>query len=219
VEAGVAQQTGTTPESETPAAPKKRQARGERRIAQLLEAAGLVFAESGYSATTTNAIAARAGVSPGTLYQYFPNKDAIAFALAEFYAEQLDELQKLLVIPDPAAVPLPELITGVLNPMLDFHVEHTACTVLFMGPDVPQRLTDMHAPLHSSMLARVGALIGLLAPGLPAEDLRRSAEITVSAFKGLLPPLMAADEQERPAVRAEIGRLFLGYFTTLIGRG
>ena len=69
--------------------PGRRQARGERRIAQLLDAAAAVFAETGYEAATTNAIAARAGVSPGTLYQFFANKASIAEALADRYADQL----------------------------------------------------------------------------------------------------------------------------------
>jgi AcrR family transcriptional regulator len=61
---------------------KRRQARGQRRIDQLLDVAARVFAEVGFEAATTNGIAARAGVSPGSLYQFFPNKDAMAEALA-----------------------------------------------------------------------------------------------------------------------------------------
>ncbi|MFD0852230.1 TetR family transcriptional regulator, partial [Actinomadura adrarensis] len=44
---------------------------------RLLDAAARVFSEHGYSAGTTNRIAAAAGHSIGSLYQYFPNKDAI----------------------------------------------------------------------------------------------------------------------------------------------
>ncbi|GAA3303818.1 hypothetical protein GCM10020295_53370 [Streptomyces cinereospinus] len=44
--------------------PRRRQARGERRIAQLLEAAAAVFCSTGYTAASTNAIAREAGVSP-----------------------------------------------------------------------------------------------------------------------------------------------------------
>ncbi|CAM5687002.1 TetR family transcriptional regulator [Streptomyces purpurascens] len=61
--------------------PRRRQARGERRITQLLEAAATVFATTGYTAASTNAIAREAGVSPGTLYEFFPNKEAIAIEL------------------------------------------------------------------------------------------------------------------------------------------
>lgn len=44
--------------------PRRRQARGERRITQLLEAAASVFCTTGYTAASTNAIAREAGVSP-----------------------------------------------------------------------------------------------------------------------------------------------------------
>ncbi|MHA6763204.1 TetR/AcrR family transcriptional regulator [Streptacidiphilus sp. PAMC 29251] len=198
------------------AAPKRRQARGERRMAELLNAAGQVFAECGYSATTTNAIAARAGVSPGTLYQYFPNKDAIADALAVGFAEQLVQLQTLLQGPDLAALPVEELLTRVLRPMFEFHRENPACPVLFMGPDTPQRLADVHAPLHASMLSGVSDLLGRLAPQLPEADRNRSAEVAVHLFKGVLPLIIAAPPAELPALEDEIIRALLAYFSALI---
>ncbi|QVQ50183.1 TetR/AcrR family transcriptional regulator [Spiractinospora alimapuensis] len=61
------------------------QERSRETVAVLLEAAAQVFERDGYSATTTNRIAARAGVSIGSLYQYFPNKEALVAALAEQY--------------------------------------------------------------------------------------------------------------------------------------
>src|SRR5262252_3918482 len=67
--------------------PRRRQARGQRRIDLLLDVAALVFAEVGFEAATTNVIAARAGISPGSLYRFFPNKDAIAEALADRFAQ------------------------------------------------------------------------------------------------------------------------------------
>jgi hypothetical protein len=53
--------------------------RGERRFAELLEAAASEFAEVGYDAATTKAIAKRASI--GAVYQYFPNKAAVVSAL------------------------------------------------------------------------------------------------------------------------------------------
>jgi AcrR family transcriptional regulator len=67
----------------------KRQERGKRRIAAILDVAAEVFADVGYDAATTNAIAARAEISPGSLYQFFPNKEAIAEALAARYVAEL----------------------------------------------------------------------------------------------------------------------------------
>jgi len=59
------------------------QQRSREKVGYVLEAAAQVFGELGYAGATTNKISERAGVSVGTLYQYFPNKDAILLALAE----------------------------------------------------------------------------------------------------------------------------------------
>ena len=59
------------------------QRRSKATVDQLLAAAAQVFEEHGYAAGTTNRIAERAGVSVGSLYQYYPSKEAIAVALLE----------------------------------------------------------------------------------------------------------------------------------------
>ncbi len=59
------------------------QKRSRETVEVILEAATQVFIQMRYSAGTTNRIAERAGVSIGSLYQYFPNKDAIPASLAE----------------------------------------------------------------------------------------------------------------------------------------
>jgi AcrR family transcriptional regulator len=73
-----------------PLEPRKQpiQRRSLTTVAELLLAAAQVFEEQGYAAGTTNRIAARAGVSIGTLYQYFPNKEALAVALLERHVEE-----------------------------------------------------------------------------------------------------------------------------------
>lgn len=60
-------------------------------VETILEAAARVFVKEGYAAST-NRIAAAAGVSVGSLYQYFPSKDAIAVELLRRYRETLVEL-------------------------------------------------------------------------------------------------------------------------------
>lgn len=64
-----------------------RQARAAATRQRILTAAAHVFAEYGYAAGTTNRIAERARVSIGSLYQYYPNKDAI---LVELVTRHLD---------------------------------------------------------------------------------------------------------------------------------
>jgi AcrR family transcriptional regulator len=58
-----------------------KQERSEATVESILDAAAQVFERHGYAAGTTSRIAERAGVSIGSLYQYFPNKDAILVAL------------------------------------------------------------------------------------------------------------------------------------------
>lgn len=60
-----------------------RQSRAQYTVEVLLEAAALVLEEGGLAAFNTNAVAQRAGASIGTLYQYFPGKDALTLALLQ----------------------------------------------------------------------------------------------------------------------------------------
>ena len=62
---------------------KPSQARSRRAVESIIEAAAQVLERRGYQGATTNRIAERAGVSVGTLYQYFNNKDEIFNALIE----------------------------------------------------------------------------------------------------------------------------------------
>jgi AcrR family transcriptional regulator len=73
----------------TSASPRKapRQERSRRTVERILDAAAHIFHEQGYTAATTNDIADEAEVSIGSLYQYFPNKDALLVALTRRHIE------------------------------------------------------------------------------------------------------------------------------------
>ncbi|WP_418152909.1 TetR/AcrR family transcriptional regulator [Actinoalloteichus caeruleus] len=62
---------------------RPRQQRSRHTVEVILEAAAQLFQRNGFGATSTNHVADRAGVSIGSVYQYFPNKDALLVALAE----------------------------------------------------------------------------------------------------------------------------------------
>src|ERR1700721_2361790 len=109
---------------------RKRNARGERRVASLLDAAGRVFGDLGYHAATTNAIAAKAKVSPATLYQFFPNKEAIADALVTRYAMDLRKKERAADKQELAAAPLEQTIRQVTGVVIEFHRKHAAFRTL-----------------------------------------------------------------------------------------
>ena len=97
-----------------------RQKRGLFRVEEILAAAGTLFAERGYDNVTTNMIAARAGVSPGSLYQFFPNKEAIAQAFAADATGHLHRVYDTLLSP--------EVITLPLRDFIDIFVERLGCS-------------------------------------------------------------------------------------------
>lgn len=198
--------------------PRRRRARGERRIEQTLDAAAQVFAEAGYDAATTNAIAARAGMSPGSLYQFFPNKEAIAEALAARYIDQLRLTQEMAFGADLAQMPLAELLNRVVDPFVSFNLANPAFQVLFNAPGLPRRLATATSQLHDAVRERVDAMIALRAPALPAGQRARSAEVSVQIFRALLPLVMsAASADEQQMVITELKKVLAGYLAPLIG--
>lgn len=77
--------------------PKQARARATRDA--VVTAAAQLLAQVGYARATTNAIAHRAGVSIGSLYEYFPNKDAIVSALiAQLLDQQFEVFSKALTV-------------------------------------------------------------------------------------------------------------------------
>jgi len=71
-----------------------RQERSKVMVEAILKAAAQIFAELGYARATTNKIAERAGVSVGSLYQYFPNKDSLIASLHETHHSQIHEIAR-----------------------------------------------------------------------------------------------------------------------------
>ncbi|WP_255657238.1 TetR/AcrR family transcriptional regulator [Actinoplanes sp. L3-i22] len=89
--------------------------RAELTRERILAAAAHVFVESGYQGGTTNRIAERAGVSIGSLYQYFPNKDAI---LAELLVQHIDDSAPP---PDPTGLDLTGAVRQFVRQAVDHH--------------------------------------------------------------------------------------------------
>jgi len=87
---------------------KPKQARSEESVSIILQAAIKVLAKEGAARFTTARVAEKAGVSIGSLYQYFPNKAAILFRLQSDEWKQTTELLTRL-LEDPTIAPLQRL--------------------------------------------------------------------------------------------------------------
>lgn len=111
-----------------------KQERGERRMQRILDAAEQLFAEHGYQAATTNDIAARAQTSIGTLYRFFPNKEAIVQYLSERYAQEVYALHEKMFCDEMATMPLMEMINRLVDPIVELKSVHPGLISLFIGP-------------------------------------------------------------------------------------
>jgi AcrR family transcriptional regulator len=121
----------------------------------ILEAAAELFAGMGYARTTTNRIADRAGVSIGSLYRYFPGKDA---TLARLLAVHHDDVRRVLErslaeLSDPG-VELERGLRNMMHGLVALHHERPAITKALRA--------DMRRGDHHAMAAVVGQAAGTL---------------------------------------------------------
>ena len=88
---------------------RPRQARSKATVDTILQASARVLVKRGFDGFTTNEVATAAGVSIGSLYQYFPNKEALVAALIVRHVEEmsaaiLNELTRVAQLPMAQAV-------------------------------------------------------------------------------------------------------------------
>ena len=103
---------------------KPRQARAVATFEAIVEAAARILAEEGPTRLTTNRIAARAGVSVGSLYQYFPDRAAIVRALWERELARAESLRPTIL--DRPDAPLAKRVREAVAWHLDVHAADPA---------------------------------------------------------------------------------------------
>ena len=137
-----------------------KQARAQATVEAILTATAELLVEIGYERTTTNAIARRAGVSIGSLYQYFPNKEALFTALCD---QHMTEMTTLLIgeIATLRGRPLDEAIRPLVKALLRAHAVAPALHRVFIeqvpritGLERVQQVDRMLIDVMSTELAR-----------------------------------------------------------------
>ena len=146
-----------------------KQERGERRMQRLLAAAEQIFAERGYQAATTNDIAARAQTSIGTLYRFFPNKEAIVQHLGEQYVQELHALHEQMFRPEVATMPLAEMIDQLVDPIVELKLAHPGLVSLFIGPHAAFQVPASFQMLQDESVLHIEKLWMSRFPHLNAE--------------------------------------------------
>jgi AcrR family transcriptional regulator len=104
---------------------KPRQERSEATVDAILEATARVLCTTGYDRASTNRIALAAGVSIGSLYQYFPSKEALVAALAERHMAKMTSLVRAKLA-ELADAPIAVGVRAMIQAMFDAHAVEPA---------------------------------------------------------------------------------------------
>lgn len=199
--------------------PRKRpvQDRSRETVGYVLEAAAHLFGELGYEQTTTNHVARKAGVSIGSVYQYFPNKQALLLALAERHLEEARQkaVATLRGLRE-RGVPPEEFFRGFVEFVVEFHRGEEPLHHLFFE-DAPssRRLFELVAAINAGCAAEIEQY--LLGRGLAGKDLSLKAAV-LAGVAGELTHSLVLDpptEHTSSAYQEEIVATCLAYLGTI----
>jgi AcrR family transcriptional regulator len=193
--------------------PRKRpvQARSEATVSALFEASIQVLLAAGYRKLTTTRVAERAGVSVGTLYQYFPNREALIICVIEQYLEEIvSSIEQ--TCQELNGQPLEELATGLVDAFI---------AVKYRRVELSRALREPLADVGGAQLVKAAAqrAAGALAdsvqncPDASFRDKQLPALLIVMACSSLM-QIAVIDQTvplETTTLRAHMRALVLGY--------
>ncbi|WP_238578681.1 TetR/AcrR family transcriptional regulator [Inquilinus limosus] len=191
-----------------------RRQRGRDRVAALLQAGAAVFAEKGYEATTMTEVAARAGASIGSLYQFFPSKEALADALLAGYGEQV--LAGLQAVEARAArLSVPDLADALIDLLVGLKQERVAALALI---EARRDAAAQPLALRDALRAGVARILALRAPGLPPERALAMAIVVLLQMKAAAALGTEPGLKARTAALAELRRMTRLYLAEGLGQ-
>jgi AcrR family transcriptional regulator len=183
-----------------------RQHRSRAKVATILSAAGDICAGRGLEALTTNAVAARAGVSIGSLYQYFPGKAALLAALIRAERASLLQAVERMVSADDSRT-LAQVADDLIDLAVEHHPERPALSRalnlarLQLPPDA--EAAEFSARITVLTAARFRQL-GVPVPETAAQDV-------LAILRGMIDAATEAHETDRTVLLTRARRAVYGY--------
>jgi len=207
-----------------PAASKRKNAvrkpvqhRSRATRAALLRAAAQLLGRRGSAEVTTNEIARRAGVSIGSLYEYFRDKDAIVQALVDEHlaaAEQLFAERARELAADAASRPLGELLAALVEAMLRFHADDPRVHRVLASEAARSRATRARVSALEDGAAQVLAALFATHPEAKIARPALAARVVVQTVDALTHRWILAPSGEPVALALladELTRMLKGY--------
>lgn len=189
-----------------------RQARAKAMVDTILDATARVLIERGYAKTNTNVVAEAAGISVGSLYQYYPNKNALIIALRERHVAQMLSLYLEItknMSPDGS-------LAGDLQALIDALV-----SAHLLEPELnrilEEEVSSCHVPVNSDVRQKIFAETKVLLhrhrAELTVDNIDLAALVVIRILKVLVKtvvlPLPAGVDASK--LQAEILPVVLGY--------
>lgn len=183
-----------------------RQGRSLETVRAIVEAAARILEQEGLGAFTTNAVAERAGVSIGSLYQYFPDKEALIGALIV--------RETSLLIADCEAGKISasgrDALKGLIAAAVNHQLRRPALARL-LDLEEARLPFDEDTQLVTRRLRSI-LLFTLARPDLPQQpDPEVAAQDLLAIIKGMVDAAGERGEQDRGALGLRVGRAVWGY--------
>jgi len=193
-------------------APRRpRQERGQRRVEAILDAAAAFVAEEGVPAATMHAIAKRSGTTIGSMYHFFPDREAVLVALLERHAHALEALAEELAAVDWAQLSLEAVVDRYVNALVGYARAHPDLlpvihTVQALRPDA----TRVAQPEHL-LVALTRSIVGARSPGASAAECAARAAIMLAVVEGVVDRGARAPAPSPAVLQRELKRVLVGY--------
>jgi AcrR family transcriptional regulator len=178
----------------------------------MVDACAEILDETGYDGLSTTRIAQRAGVAIGSVYQFFPDKRAVAQALAQRNLEIFGERISVRLTEGEFAH-WSDAVGAIIEIFVDMHRTVPGFRVLRFGDVADLNLLDDSADNNSVVADRLRALI-VSAFGVPdGTDLALALAISVEAGDAVLKMAFRKDPDGDPLILAEAERLLQNYLS------
>ena len=159
--------------------------RGRQRRDLILDTAADLLATGGAEAINTNALADRAKISVGSVYQYFSNKEAILTALGERYMQQLSSNTVAALQQDVSGLDFAAIVDRTIDPMIAFERRHPAFSHLSSADDGEGILAIGVKQIDREILATIHDLLLRICPDLDSTQGWQVARVTKALYKGM----------------------------------
>lgn len=161
-----------------------RQERSRAMVARIIEAGREVLLSEGYEKCSTNRVAQVAGISPGSLYQYFADKEAILAAVIDRYSDELS-LRLTAVLVDRLDEPGPELVRASLGDLVDVLTENAEYLRLLVEQLPRSQTMAKTAALERRLADLVGAYLLIRKPETRVKEPATAAWLLVRMVEHL----------------------------------